>query len=144
MAGNSTASWGANIKHGCLLAGCAGFVAKFHGDGQIEWNTFLGATDREWASGIAVDSGLNIYVAGGDAATNQAFVSKIDPLGVFLWDTALGGLNSQGKALTIDASDHLYVAGTSAGTWGTPKRAYTQDVDTFVAQVAPGTGQIQW
>ena len=70
----------------------------------------------------------------------DAFVAKLNVLGVLTWNAFLGGSrNDKEKAIAIDANGVAYVAGTG-GNWGTPVRPYTDSWDVFVAKVAVPCG----
>jgi hypothetical protein len=104
------------------------FVAKLGSDGKIIWCTYLGGTYENRATGIALDSAGNVWVAG---ATNSAdfplvnpaesnnslgeqtgFVAKFDPTGSkLLYSTYLGGqVSSIAAALVVDSAGSAYVA----------------------------------
>src|SRR5204863_1339110 len=57
------------------------FVAKLDAAGQLAYSTYfdLDSSDREYASGIAVDHAGNAYVAGNAQA--DAFVGKLNAAG---------------------------------------------------------------
>jgi len=87
VAGASDATWGAPIRP---FAGGYNdaFVARLNGSGTLQWNTFLGGSDYDYAQGIAVDTSGSVYVAGDSRATwgspihphagsDDAFLAKI-------------------------------------------------------------------
>ena len=48
----------------------------------------------------------------------------IDP--TLTWNTFLGGSGAdEARGIAVDGSGNVYVAGSSAATWGSPVRAYT-------------------
>lgn len=53
---------------------------------------------------------------------SEAFVVKLDPSGAAVWAIYLGGVNSNdiGTAISVDAADNVYVAGTTTSFYGTP------------------------
>ena len=66
----------------------------------------------------------------------DVFAAKLDAFGALTKNTFLGGNNDDhGYGLAVDGSGAIYVSGYSAGTWGSPVRAYTAGWDTFAAKV---------
>ncbi|PWB82149.1 MAG: hypothetical protein C3F08_00380 [Candidatus Methylomirabilota bacterium] len=52
------------------------------------------------------------------------------------WNTFLGGTEGEGiKDIAVDSAMNIYVVGVGVGTWGAPKRAFTLDVDAWVAKL---------
>ena len=69
VAGWSNGTWGSPVNpyHG---SGFDAFAAKLNNSGVRQWNTFMGGSDRDYGSGISVDSSSsNVYVAGSSWAT---------------------------------------------------------------------------
>jgi uncharacterized repeat protein (TIGR01451 family) len=133
-------------------------------DPVLSYSTYLGGTGDEVAPAIAVDSGLNFYVAGTTTSTDfpvtagviqtalsgtsDAFIAKFDPSGALLFATYLGGSGTETVAgIGVDGGFNVYVGGTttsgnfppSAGAFqSTPK---TVGSHVFVSQVnSTGTG----
>jgi hypothetical protein len=137
------------------------FVAKLSPNGELIWNTFLGGNGTDQGFGIAVAGDGNIYVSGNGTSAWQgtttprrgygsgwdAFAAKLDPSGVLLWNTFLGGDgHDEGNALTLYGNDSIYVAGDSDVTWqgsSSPLRAYTAGYDSFVAKLN-ANGDLTW
>jgi hypothetical protein len=84
------------------------FVTKLNAAGSANlYSTYVGSSSFDWASGIAIDTGLNAYVAGYTSSAGfpvvggvqagfngfyDAFVSKLNPLGNGLtFSTLYGG-----------------------------------------------------
>ena len=67
----------------------------------------------------------------------------IDP--TLTWNTFLGGDGlDQGKAVTVDGSGNVYVAGYGSATWGSPVRAFSGGLnDAFVAKL-DSSGNLIW
>jgi Beta-propeller repeat len=101
-------------------------------DPVLVYSTYLGGSGTEYPTGIAVDSGGNVYVGGYTdstdfestifgspaASTDHVFVAKLDPTGsTLLYADYLGGENAdEGLALAIDSTNDVYIAGTTEST----------------------------
>lgn len=154
VSGQSYASWGSPVR--AFTAGSAdAFVAKLHGDGSVVWNTFLGNTSYEYASGIAVDGDGATYVTGLTGGTwgaplhayaggGDAFVAKVAANGALAWNTFIGGTDyDPGFGLALDRNGAVLVTGRSRLAWGTPIRAYSSGWDAFVVRLS-STGVLDW
>ena len=111
-------------------------------DPVLVYSTFLGGSDFELGSGIALDSGGNAYVTGCTASLNfpttsgafqtanagndggacgnvvdggDAFVTKLDPSGsVLVYSTYFGGSGrDQGFSIAVDLAGNAYVTGVT-------------------------------
>ena len=114
----------------CPLARDA-FVSKFSADGSaLVYSTYLGGSEDDVGTGIALDSLGAAYVAGfttsidfpvrpgalqsARAGTQNAFVTKVDPLGgaPFAYSTYLGGSGvDAATAIAVDSNAVAYVTG---------------------------------
>ncbi|MGA2610109.1 MAG: choice-of-anchor D domain-containing protein [Terriglobia bacterium] len=114
------------------------FVAKLSSTGSaLVYSTYLGGSNEDAASGIAVDSSGNAYVTGGTSSTNfptvnpfqatcggswqncgDAFVAKLNPAGsALVYSTYLGGSGGDGASgIAVDAAGNAYVTGTTDST----------------------------
>ncbi len=108
------------------------FVTKLNAAGSAKlYSTYLGSFSFDWASGIAVDSGGNAYVAGYTSSAGfpvvggvqggfngfyDAFVSKLNPLGNGLaFSTLYGGTGAdQANAIAVDTSGNMFVGGQTS------------------------------
>jgi hypothetical protein len=144
------------------------FLAKIDQAGAISWGTTFGAPGFEQkATGLAVDSSGNIFIAGdlsGDldfdqntalssAGDTDIFIAKLDPSGgAVLWAKSFGGQGFQGGArLASDAAGNVLVAGkfsgvlsfddkgTLVGTGTSPSGTF----DAFAAKLSP-SGEHLW
>lgn len=126
-------------------AGVAGsfpdaFVAKYNPNGSaLIYSTFLGGSDVDQGTAIAVDGQGAVYVAGNTNSPNfptagalqatkggesDAFVSKIDPQGAALvYSTYIGGSGADGaNGIAVDRAGSAHVVGTTGSTnWVTAK-----------------------
>jgi len=103
------------------------FVAKLGPDGKVIWATYLGGELTDSATGIALDSSGNVWVAGWTVSPNfplanpiqssptngyDAFVAKFDPTGAkLLFSTFLGGQSDNtAVGIAVDSGGNAYVA----------------------------------
>lgn len=124
---------------------------------EWEWNTFLGGSEKDEGTSIAVDDIGNVYIAGFSNASwgtplnphaggNDAFVAKLNSSGVLQWHTFIGGSNTDfGEGITLDGSGNIYIAGRSYQTWGSPVNPFAGafGYDAFVAKLN-SNGVLQW
>jgi hypothetical protein len=141
------------------------FLTKINSSGGIVFSTFLGGSGVEHVGGVAVDSNLNIYIAGGTFSTNfptvapiqsvngggqNAFITKLGASGTsIVYSTYLGGNGGsettpeQANAIAVDGSGSVYVAGVTNSanfpvTPGAFETSYGGASDAFVAKVNAG------
>jgi len=136
------------------------FVTKLNAAGTaLVFSTYIGGSDRDAGSAIALDASGNIYIAGYTRSTNfpatygvlrntsaggeDAFVAKLGPDGSYLaYSTYLGGSgNDRAQAIAVDASGNAYIAGYT-GSVNFPLVSAVQNVygggtDGFVAKLNP-------
>ncbi len=84
----------------------------------IEWNRTWGGSEREYGSGVAVDSLNNVYLAGittrGPAGSYDMVLVKYNSSGVQQWNRTWGGSKEDsGRRVTVDSSDNVYLAGNT-------------------------------
>jgi len=106
------------------------FICKFDRDGDFKWVKQIGEGSNCQGSSISIDKAGNIYSTGalfnkpGDFDPGpgiyeltpvhfwDAFISKLDPSGNFLWAKLIGGEeNDWGKSIAIDIYGCVYYSG---------------------------------
>ena len=138
------------------------FVTKFGPDGSLIYSTYLGGSDYEQASGIAVDTSGNAYITGltygkgfpttpGAFRTNfvnlaAVFLTKLNAAGtVLVYSTFLESGDGFGpgfpEGIAVDSSGNAYLTGYSSGsTYATGAQQIGPgggDNDAFVMKVNP-------
>ncbi|MBI5387025.1 MAG: SBBP repeat-containing protein [Verrucomicrobia bacterium] len=102
-------------------AGPWAFIEKLSPSGTVLWTNFVGGTNYEMATAIAVDAQNNILVTGtrdwvSDGDNSQrGYVAKFTPNGMRLWVRHFGGTNwtDWGSAVAADSMGNILVAGTT-------------------------------
>ena len=108
------------------------FVARISSNGTalaVDYVTYVGGSGIEYPTGVAVDSGFNVYLAGNttssdfptangfksSASGNHAFVTKLDPTGsATLYSTYLAGSGTDSASgVVLDGQAQVYVFGTT-------------------------------
>lgn len=144
------------------------FVSKLNSDGSaLLYSTYLGGTDWDFGSGIALDSDNNAYVTGGTRSVDfpvtagsvqtrfggglwDVFVSKLSPDGRSLvYSTYLGGdggnqqaFGDVGWAIAVDASRSAYVTGDGTPNFPITPGAFQTTckggvLNAFVSKINP-------
>jgi hypothetical protein len=109
-----------------------GFVTKINAAGTaLVYSTYLGGSDADNVSGIAVDSAGNAYLTGFTQSVNfptanaiqatfggaqDAFVTKINAAGsALVYSTYLGGSNAEaGAGIAVDGAGNVYTTGSTS------------------------------
>ncbi|WP_378953204.1 SBBP repeat-containing protein [Pelosinus sp. sgz500959] len=104
------------------------FITKIDPTGLLVYSTYLGGSNADTASSIAVDINSNIYVTGSTCSTDfptknpiqvsnngnwDAFVTKINATGnALIYSTYLGGTQDDGGyGIVVDQAGSAYVTG---------------------------------
>jgi hypothetical protein len=135
------------------------FVAKLSGDGrELVYSTYLGGSDNEFGSGIAVDTTGAAYVTGWTASPDfpvvnpaqpalvgdaDVFLVKLPPDGAgFVYSTHLGGsMDDSAEAIAVDRAGAAYIVGGTHSTDFPTVNAIQPELgepvghDAFVAKV---------
>jgi hypothetical protein len=135
------------------------FVAQLSPTGSaLVYSTYLGGSDADYSSGIAVNSSGNAYVIGLTFSTDfptlnplqpvnggggDAFVSQLNPTGsALVYSTYLGGSDfDNGNGIALDSSGNAYVTGetlsTNFPTMNPFQPTNAGGTDAFVAKFNP-------
>lgn len=110
------------------------FICKLNSSGNFVWAKKIGDTNLEEGLGIAVDGSGNVYTTGYFSSTNtdfdpgagtftinpggfnDAYISKLDVNGNFVWAKAFSGPNYEvGNAIAVDGAGNVYTTGSFRG-----------------------------
>ncbi len=118
------------------------FLAKFNGNGALQWGTYFGGNVSEFGRSVACDSRQNVYLCGqtssptnvattgsfqdtmGCASSGEnAFLAKFNTDGALSWSTYFGGkagykdsIGNAAFACACDRNDNVYIGGTVLGS----------------------------
>ncbi len=150
VAGDSRGSWGSPTRP--YSGASDGFVAELNSNGDLVWNTFLGAAGDDYGRAAAVRSPDSVVVGGwsttgwgapvcsGYTADVDGFVTVLSDGAVVLHRFVGGSGYDAARSVAMGPDGSVYVAGLSDATWGTPVRAYTAGVDAFAAMFPASLG----
>lgn len=143
------------------------FVSKLDKDGNMLWAFTFGGTAEDYGEALSIDQDGNVYVTGyfngasdfepGSGVTSltsagdyDAFLSKFDADGNFLWAIRLGGTNAdQVKDMTVDTAGNIVLVGNFNGTAdfdpgvGNFNMTSAGGNDIFIVKI-DGSGQLVW
>ncbi len=107
------------------------FAAKLTTDGDFVWAKSMGGNSEDYGRAVATDPSGNVYLSGsfydtadfdpgpgtyylnGSFTATEAFVSKLDAKGNFVWAKDLGGPKDDvGYGVCLDAAGNVYTTGS--------------------------------
>ncbi len=107
---------------------------------QVSWAKQFGTAGTDESFSVAVDGSGNTYIAGftdGDIAAanaglNDAFLIKLDSLGIQLWSKQIGtAATDESRSVAVDGSGNVYITGV---TWGDLAAANAGESDAFLVK----------
>jgi len=135
------------------------FITKFNPAGGLAFSTYIGGSASDRGYDIALDSSLNVYMAGQTQSTdypttsgafiktcpggvggcNTGVVTKLNFTGsALVYSTYLGGNNNMGATgIAVNSSGEAYVTGSTDGTFPTTAGAYQASNPRAGAGLAP-------
>ncbi|MBP6179305.1 MAG: SBBP repeat-containing protein, partial [Anaerolineales bacterium] len=144
------------------------YVYTIPNHSSLTWNTFLGGSlGVTEGYDLYTDELGNVYVVGDTSpyyniggtyldptwgspiraygGAGDGFIAKLDSSGHLLWNTFLGGNQSDGiTGVIVDGNGNIYVAGGSSAEWGSPLRLHSGNgYDGFIAKLT-SSGELVW
>jgi hypothetical protein len=96
------------------------FLSKLGSTGRIIWNTYIGGSEKEYISALAIDSQNNVYITSSSSSADfptssgsyqenhngriDRTITKFDSLGELIWSTFYGGSDNDYGVNSIDKS----------------------------------------
>jgi hypothetical protein len=117
------------------------FVAQIDTNGTLQWVHQVGTSSFDTAYGVAVDSNLNVYIAGNSDVSGLIglYSSNGDFYGA--WTFGPAGAVTVANGIAIDSSNNVYLAGGTTGTFDGNTSAGGEDA--FVISYDP-SGTVLW
>lgn len=101
-------------------SGAYGFVVKYDTSGTLQWQQKTSSTGGyDQTAGIATDSAGNVYLIGSSRTTtpttsDRALLVKYNSAGTSQWQRGLSDAGTQFNAISIDASDNIFLYGANS------------------------------
>ncbi|HEY8207369.1 MAG TPA: SBBP repeat-containing protein [Myxococcaceae bacterium] len=140
------------------------FVTKINAAGNaLVYSTYVGGSQTEAASAVAVDASGNAYITGGTQSSNwvvtpsayqatkagqrDAFVLKLSPSGTRLYSTFVGGgQEDYGQGIAVNGGGEMFVAGATSSSDFPTANAYQSSIgggqDAFVLKLSSAGNQL--
>ena len=143
--------------------GVDAFVSKLNASGAaLTYSTYLGGTDTDWATDIALDGQGTAFLTGYTLSANfptatpaqsrggaaDAFVTHLNGTGsALLYSTYFGGSGDDyGNGIAVDSSGSAYVTGTTSGGLTLPAGAIQPNAgggrDSYFLKLAPAGSSV--
>ncbi|GCL35376.1 FG-GAP repeat-containing protein [Sphaerospermopsis reniformis] len=148
-----------DINNSTSLSTSDTFIRKLDTNGNILWTKNLGGSSLDSGSSVINDQDGNTYVSGffsgtvtfdnitlTSAGNNDAFITKLDRSGKFLWARNLGGTSDdRGRGIIVDETGNAYFTGyfSDSATFGSTTFSSAGNTDAFVAKL-DNNGNTLW
>lgn len=102
-----------NVNHG----GYDGYVARIDGVGSVQWTTYLGDSDDDYAQDVTTNGSGDVFVTGYSSSEpiggRDALLAQLDrDTGDLDWMTYFGGTEDDyGQSVATDGQGYVYAAG---------------------------------
>ncbi len=125
------------------------FVIKYDANGMLLWSKQFGTVGDDQITGVSSDGLGNVYIAGHttgslagtNAGSADAFVSKYDASGTLLWTEQLGTSSRDlSYGVSADGLGSVYISGTTTGSLGGTNAG---SADAFVSKY-DASGTLLW
>ena len=132
------------------VGGRDAFLTKYDSDGTLQWTRQFGTSASDSISGVAVDAGGNVIVAGSTGGTigdvsaggSDLFLASYDGDGSLQWMRQVGTPSDEiGAVMRLDAAGNIYVFGQCDDN-ADRTVGLSSDCD-FLAKYDP-VGTLQW
>ncbi len=100
-------------------SGTGAILLKINSSGVEQWQRTLDGSSTQVVFDVSVDSSDNVYIGGYTTISGYAYflLAKYNSSGTLQWNKKIGGSNTtdQGRSVTVDSSDNVYIGGVSTG-----------------------------
>ncbi|MDG1334329.1 MAG: SBBP repeat-containing protein [Crocinitomicaceae bacterium] len=147
-----------------LLAGESdGFVVKYDSSGVVQWSTYIGGAENDFATGISFGD-TSVFVSGQTYSADfpvtdsmyqdslkglsDGFLAKLTKDGDLVWATYYGGENDDNIRNVKTFNNNVYFIGStdsdsSISTTGAFQAFKSDSTDAFIGEM-DNAGQVQW
>jgi len=133
-------------------------LMKFNPNGQLLWSIYVGGSEEDKCTSVAIDSEDNIIVAGSTnsvdfpvqnafdsilrVANSKGFISKFSSDGSLIWSTFFGGPDGKNDIndISVDSENNIIVTGRVWGSGMPLKNAFDSTLelsDAFITKFTP-------
>ncbi|MDW8159175.1 MAG: hypothetical protein RML72_09930, partial [Bacteroidia bacterium] len=111
------------------------FVVQFNAAGNLQWGTYWGGTNFDFAYGVAIDQEGNTIICGqtlsdnfpilgrgnnvqpNKAGNSDAFIIKLNRQGLPIWSTFYGGSGAENaKCVAINTQNQIFITGNTTSS----------------------------
>ncbi len=155
VAGLGTQPWWSNpLQSSPNAQGGGPYLARLSPDGALRW---AHAAGQGVPYVLAIDRQGDLYLTGQSweswgnplrphSGDSDIFVARLSPNAELRWNTFLGSpASDEAAALALTAQQQIILVGTSAATWGTPRREFSGTAERDAVVVALNAdGELAW